>query len=274
MSLAKMHKLLALLALALAVANDGAAFLVPALRGVAAGAVPSLPSFCLRAEHSRRPAGAVAARARAEALCSRRNMIVGTAAALLTFAPAKAADSAQLLPGETQADGVGERVRQAASKMPGMGPPDVVYPDGVIGRWRVQRVLADVDFPQGTAKADAQLAEAMLARMGRADAFEVRFIKGKGGVVADREFNMRSLTAASEGAGVAVQWKASNPNVLTVQYPDGQIRETKVCAPNLRVRLLGAASDITVCVIASKPPLVAASPPSPPPILRIPIAFR
>jgi hypothetical protein len=57
--------------------------------------------------------------------------------------------------------------------MPGMGPPDVVYPYGVLGRWHVQLVLADLDFPQGTAKADAQLAEAMLARMGRADTFEV-----------------------------------------------------------------------------------------------------
>jgi hypothetical protein len=242
MSLAKMHKLLAL-ALALAVADDGTAFLVPALkdvsasaslRGVASGALPSLPSFCLRAGQSRR-AGPSAVDARAEAPCSRRNVIVGTAAALATFAPA--ADAAQLPPGETHADGVGERVRKAASKIPGMGPPDVVYPDGVLGRWRVQRVLADVDFPHGTAKADAQLAEAMLARRGSADAFEVRFITGKGGVVADRDFNMRSLTAASEGAGVAVQWKASNPNVLTVQYPDGQLRETKVCAPNLRARL-------------------------------------
>ena len=235
-----------LLALALAlVADEGAAFRVPArqdvsasasLRGFArAGALPSLPSFCLRAGNARRPESAVAARA--EAPCSRRNVLVGTAAAFATGRFAPAADAAQLPPGETQADGVGERVRKAASKMPGMGPPDVVYPDGVLGRWRVQRVLADVDFPQGTSKADARLAEAMLARRGRADAFAVRFITGKGGVVADREFNMRSLAAASEGVGVDVQWKPSNPNLLTVQYPDGQLRETKVCAPKWAWRI-------------------------------------
>ena len=112
--------------------------------------------------------------------------------------------------------------------MPGMGPPDVVYPAGVLGRWRVQRVLADVEFPQGEAQADAGIAGAMVARKGRTDAFAVRFIAGKGGVVADREFNTRSVTSASEGADVSVQWKATNPNVLTVQYPDGQLRETKV----------------------------------------------
>jgi hypothetical protein len=178
------------------------------------------------------PCAAAAVRAEVPRVCGRRAALAGAAplasaaaAALAGFAPAAAAAP---LPGEGVGDDVGERVRKAASKMPGMGPPDVVYPAGVLGRWRVQRVLADVEFPQGEAQADAGIAGAMVARKGRTDAFAVRFIAGKGGVVADREFNTRSVTSASEGADVSVQWKATNPNVLTVQYPDGQLRETKV----------------------------------------------
>lgn len=248
------QKILAL-ALALLVAEDVAALLVQApqhvstsasLRAVSRGPIPSLLSLFLRARHDAPPpddklcTGRAVATMRAQRRCSghhayakalcwprsRRNVLVVTAVALATFAPA--ADAEQLPPGETQADGLSEKVRKAASKMPGMGPPDVVYPDGMLGRWRVQRVLADVNFPQGAAKADAN---GILARKGKVDTFAVRFITGEGGVVADREFNIRSLTSASEGADVSVNWKSSNPNVLTMQYPDGQLRETKVCAP-------------------------------------------
>ncbi len=178
------------------------------------------------------PCSAAAIRAEAPRVCGRRAALAGAAplasaaaAALAGFSPAAGAAP---LPGEGMGDDVGERVRKAASKIPGMGPPDVVYPASVLGRWRVQRVLADVEFPQGEAQVDAGIADMMVARKGRTDAFAVRFIAGKGGVVADREFNTRSLTSASDGADVSVQWKASNPNVLTVQYPDGQLRETKV----------------------------------------------
>ena len=138
------------------------------------------------------------------------------------------AHAANLPVGESEADAVGEKVRKAASKIPGLGPPDVVYPDDMLGRWRVQRVLADVEFPKGEAQADAGIAEEMQARKGRTENFEARFISGKGGTVADREFNTRSAIRATEGADVTVQWKATNPNVLTVAYPNGVLRETKV----------------------------------------------
>ena len=132
------------------------------------------------------------------------------------------------LPGESATDDVSQNLRKAAAKIPGMGPPDVAYPEVMLGRWEVRRVLADVDFPRGQQSADAALAEAMLERIGTTEAFSSRFIPGKNGVVADREYNIRSLVRASEGADVTAQWKASNPNVLTVSYPTGELREIKV----------------------------------------------
>jgi len=138
--------------------------------------------------------------------------------------------SALLPPGESAADGVGQNLRKVAASIPGMGPPDVAYPESMLGRWRVRRSLADVTFPNGEAAAETDVAQ-MLGRKGTVDSFTVRFIQGKGGVVSDRDFNTRALTRASEGADVAVQWKSSNPNVLTVSYPSGMLRETKVRGP-------------------------------------------
>lgn len=138
--------------------------------------------------------------------------------------------SALLPPGESAADGVGQNLRKVAASIPGMGPPDVAYPESMLGRWRVRRSLADVTFPNGEAAAETDVAQ-MLGRKGTVDSFTVRFIQGKGGVVSDRDFNARALTRASEGADVAVQWKSSNPNVLTVSYPSGILRETKVRGP-------------------------------------------
>ena len=132
------------------------------------------------------------------------------------------------LPGESATDDMSQSLRKAAAKIPGMGPPDVAYPEVMLGRWEVRRVLADVDFPRGQQSADTALAEAMLERIGSTETFSSRFIPGKNGVVADREYNIRSLVRASEGADVTAQWKVSNPNVLTVSYPTGELREIKV----------------------------------------------
>lgn len=155
---------------------------------------------------------------------------IGASAVLLLAAQGARAE--QLAPGESAGEGVGDNIRKAAGKIPGMGPPDVAYPNGMLGRWRVKRLLADVDFPQGQSEAEATLADQMLSRKGTVDAFTTRFIPGKNGVVSDRGFNMRSLTSVCEGADVDVQWKATNPNVLTVNYPTGALRETKVISPS------------------------------------------
>lgn len=159
-------------------------------------------------------------------LASALQFSAGTGAALLV-SPARG-DAASLPPGESVSDGVGQTLRKAGAKIPGMGPPDVTYPDAMLGRWKVRRLLADVSFPNGEAASASRLAQQMLDQKGTVDVFTARFIQGKGGVVSDRDFNLKGLAKASENADVAVQWKSSNPNVLTVSYPIGTLRETKV----------------------------------------------
>lgn len=63
---------------------------------------------------------------------------------------------------------------------------------------------------------------------GKTESFEWRFIRNLENIVADREFNQRSLIKAQEGKDVGVVWLMTNPNVLSVSYPDGRVRELKV----------------------------------------------
>eukprot|EP00961_Rhodomonas_salina_P048270 647915-Rhodomonas_salina.1 len=96
-----------------------------------------------------------------------------------------------------------------ASKLPGMGPSDVVYPDGMAGRWKVEKTLAGVDFPAGSVPivhnfalrcgiltqvmrrtgegaADPATAKKALERLNKATTFSMRFIRSGESVVADR----------------------------------------------------------------------------------------
>ena len=170
-----------------------------------------------------------------------RRLVAGGASLLLGAArtSVQGASAASLLepppPGESAGDSVGQNLRKAASSIPGMGPPDVGYPKEMLGRWSVQRLLVDVEFPQGQAGAEAPIGEELLERKGAIERYNVRFIQGKGGLtVADRDYIARSMARAIEGVNVEVQWKPSNPNVLTVSYPTGVLREVKVIARNPR----------------------------------------
>ena len=159
---------------------------------------------------------------------ARRTFFAGGAALLLGDVPIVRA--AVLPPGESVSEGVAQNVRKAASSIPGMGPPDVGFPAGMLGRWSVRRLLVDVEFPQGEASPEEDpTASQLLQRKGAIEQFNARFIQGKGGlIVADRDYNARSIAKSTEGTSVEVQWKATNPNVLTMSYPNGLLREVKV----------------------------------------------
>ena len=114
---------------------------------------------------------------------------------------------------------VGESVRNAASALPGLGPPDVLYPMSFRGRWTLTRDVANVTYPQGL-EAARDLDEAVSVST------LVRFVPSDDHVVADRGFNAEQLAKALGDDGKAT-WDASNPNVLVVEGPKG-LREVKV----------------------------------------------
>ena len=201
---------------------------LPAARMLAPAVAPSIPRAC--------PVGKLAMQAHEPRGPILRRLVAGGVASLLLGAArpsVQGASAASLLdpsaPGESAGDSVGQNIRKAASSIPGMGPPDVGYPKEMLGRWSVQRLLVDVEFPQGQAGAEASIAADLLERKGAIERYNVRFIQGKGGLtVADRDYMARSMARAIEGVNVEVQWKNTNPNVLTVSYPTGVLREVKV----------------------------------------------
>ena len=120
-----------------------------------------------------------------------RRIGAGGAALLLDNVPIA---HAELPPGESMGDGVAQNVRKAASAIPGMGPPDVAFPAGMLGRWSVRRLLVDVEFPQGQAGSEGPTAARLLQQKGAVEQYNARFIQGKGGLtVADRDYNTRSI---------------------------------------------------------------------------------
>mmetsp|Transcript_21919 Transcript_21919/g.75892 ORF Transcript_21919/g.75892 Transcript_21919/m.75892 type:complete len:287 (-) Transcript_21919:131-991(-) len=120
------------------------------------------------------------------------------------------------------ADTPAESIRKAAAVLPGLGPPDVLYPANFKGRWHARRETLPATFPQGEAAVSASAQQFAAAGVTE---YDVRFVAYGDGVhfVADRAFE-----AAQRAVDVAnVMWDPSNPNVLTVESR-GRLSERKV----------------------------------------------
>jgi hypothetical protein len=143
-----------------------------------------------------------------------------------------------------------EALAKAASKIPGYGPPDTLFPPFFAGEWVLTREGAGLSVAQGGKEnADAEDLKQAEQWAGERVSYPVRFLpydeekggEGAGGgkVIADRGFNEAALWRARIGAGrgkkselyldaITPRWDRSNPNVLTVAFPDGVVREVKV----------------------------------------------
>eukprot|EP00960_Hanusia_phi_P051998 761171-Hanusia_phi.AAC.3 len=142
-------------------------------------------------------------------------------------------------------DKIGESVRKVASKIPGFGPKDVFYPESFRGKWNVNRYITGVDVLKGAAVEDQDLYTKILSRKDKLEQFSVRYIQKEDGTIADREYNTRQVLAMEDEKGLDVQWSASNPNVLTVSYPDGRIEERKVTKRSSSIGEDGSTAEFT-----------------------------
>lgn len=148
-----------------------------------------------------------------------------------------------------------EAIAKVVSKIPGYGAPDTLYPSFFAGEWQVTREVVGLTIPPEEAdKVDPQDLAQAKAQQGEKLTYIVRFrpyeeegdaaaaadggmTKGGGMLIADRGFNEENLWKARLALagkselyqeGVSSRWERNNPNVLTVSFPDGVVREIKV----------------------------------------------
>jgi hypothetical protein len=106
-------------------------------------------------------------------------------------------------------------------------PDDLYYPQFFLGKWNVESVLMDVNFPNGPeAVADASAAlRAEKEDKGRIIKYSVLFIEdGRGHVVSDRRFNTASLLSLytaynADELSSMVEWDVKNPGRLNLRMP-------------------------------------------------------
>lgn len=113
-------------------------------------------------------------------------------------------------------------------------PDDLYYPQFFLGKWNVESVLMDVNFPNGPeAVADASAAQrAEKEDKGRIIKYSVSFIDdGHGHVVSDRRFNTASLLSLYTGYSIdelssMVEWDVKNPGRLNLRMSSAYISST------------------------------------------------
>lgn len=135
-----------------------------------------------------------------------------------------------------------EAIAKAAAKIPGYGPPDTLYPPFFAGEWLMTREGAGLSLanPAEEDKVDPDDLKQARAWATERVQYPVRFLpyeEDGGAVIADRGGNEAALwraRAGRQGKGelyldaITPRWDRSNPNVLTVGFPDGVVLEVKV----------------------------------------------
>jgi len=114
----------------------------------------------------------------------------------------------------------------------GGGPSDLFYPEEFLGSWQVVSTLVDVDVPMGAEMlSNPKLEQRAKSELNRPLAYEQRFMRGPNGkVIADRSYNVTSITKATVGADLVenIEWEAENPNVMRIKLKGGPGIYTRV----------------------------------------------
>ena len=130
-------------------------------------------------------------------------------------------------------------IREQAAKIPGYGQPDIFYPPYFQGSWQVERTCVGVveGGTQTLSTEDAAIIRSIMeeaeALQNKPVAFKARFFFHRGKLISDRAFNTfgferAKATILSTSEPVEPQWDPDNPNILTIGFASGLLREVKV----------------------------------------------
>lgn len=109
----------------------------------------------------------------------------------------------------------------------GMETPDVYYPSWFDGKWQVESTTTDVQAPCGVALFGGnQTYTNARQEIGSTMTYESRFLRaakdGASTVIADREYNVRSIARAAMGPNSVLDIPTSTPNKFTaILSPQG-----------------------------------------------------
>ena len=130
---------------------------------------------------------------------------------------------------------VREKVARKASKLPGLGVPDVYYPMLYLGGWDVQETISSYD-DTALINTDSDIKFALFSAFknyaveNKPVQYRSFYIPTEDGIVLDRAATTASLTNAlfNSNSDANVQWSRQNPNLLTIDDSYGQTVEFKV----------------------------------------------
>ena len=135
---------------------------------------------------------------------------------------------ALMLPNQQTHASTLSQVRNAASVLPGLGPPDVYYPSSWKGKWITEQTFTSVNITQDTTRIIPYIQKKykdneplIYTRVYSS------FDDSK--VVLDRSLTTTSMwrSLLLDKAALCI-WEYNNPNVATVQTSDGKLDEYKV----------------------------------------------
>lgn len=115
-----------------------------------------------------------------------------------------------------------ESIASAASILPGMGQPDIYYPESFAGRWSTNRNITQID---GSKEAPSLAIFSSSMNPGRTPAtYETVFKEYNSRVILDRRKTCLSEALAYSGDGInaIAEWQESNPNILKLVYNTGK----------------------------------------------------
>ena len=130
-----------------------------------------------------------------------------------------------------EASTIREDIASSASKIPGFGPSNIVYPEYFEGLWDVDQEISDYIQSESSSSPTSMLAfiQAMGSFKGQHLQYQDRYLTYNNQVIQDRAFNMNAYSKVLfKEPYILAAWDISNPNLLTVSRSSGQITEFKV----------------------------------------------
>lgn len=118
---------------------------------------------------------------------------------------------------------------EITSILPGMGPPDVFYPNTWEGTWKTQQTFTSVNFT--TKDTTTRLIPYIMKKYDSNEPLLYNRVYRKfddsDRVVLDRSTTSTNMWKAFDKTAICL-WSYNNPNVATIQTGDGKIDEYKV----------------------------------------------